>query len=104
MAQPKKDKTQKEKLNLQGALTELEKVVNELSKKDVDVDAGMAKFKRGVELIKFCRSELEEVENEFNDLKAELEIEDDDEDGEGDDEEEEDNSEEEDIKPEDLPF
>lgn len=65
----------KEKENLEGALRRLEAIAEELNRRDVDVEAGLAKFKEGVELIKFCRSQLQKAENEFNKLRKELETE-----------------------------
>lgn len=65
----------KEKENLQSALQQLEKIVEDLSKKDVDVEAGLEKFKEGVALIKVCRGQLQKAENEFKKLKNELDIE-----------------------------
>lgn len=61
------------KQNLQQALQKLEQLVKELEQKDVDVEAGLAKFKEGVGLVKLCQSQLREAENEFKKLKAELE-------------------------------
>ena len=61
------------KQNLQEALKKLEQLVKELEQKDVDVEAGLAKFKEGVGLVKLCQSQLREAENEFTKLKAELE-------------------------------
>lgn len=66
--------TQEEK-SLQSALKQLEEIVGDLSGKDVDVEAGLEKFKEGVSLIKFCRGQLQKAENEFEKLKGELEIE-----------------------------
>jgi exodeoxyribonuclease VII small subunit len=65
-----------DKNNLQSALKQLEAIVDDLSNKDVDVESGLAKFKTGVDLIKFCRGQLKQAENEFQKLKAELEVED----------------------------
>lgn len=65
----------KEEKNLQSSLQQLEKIVEDLSGKDVDVEAGLEKFKEGVALIKFCRGQLQKAENEFEKLKGELEIE-----------------------------
>jgi len=65
----------KEEKNLQTALKQLEKIVEDLSGKDVDVEAGLEKFKEGVSLIKFCRGQLQKAENEFEKLKGELDIE-----------------------------
>ncbi len=63
----------KEKEKLKTALQKLEKIVDDLSKKDVDVEQGLEKFREGVDLIKFCRSQLQKAENEFIQLKQELE-------------------------------
>lgn len=63
-----------EKENLQSALQQLEKIVEDLSKKDVNVEAGLEKFKEGVALIKICRGQLQKAENEFKKLKSELDI------------------------------
>jgi exodeoxyribonuclease VII small subunit len=62
----------KDKQKLEHSLQKLETIVEELNEKDVDIEAGLTKFKEGVQLIKFCRSELKEAENEFNRLKMEL--------------------------------
>ncbi len=80
-----------EKENLQSALQQLEKIVEDLSRKDVDVEAGLEKFKEGVALIKICRGQLQKAENEFKRLKSELDI-------------EEENEEDELVNPEDIPF
>lgn len=86
------------KENLQSALQRLEKIVEDLNKKDVDVEAGLEKFKEGVSLIKVCREQLQKAENEFKKLKSELDIE---EDNEAEAEEE---NEDEPINPEDASF
>ena len=62
-----------QKQNLQEALQKLEQLVRALDQKDVDVEAGLKKFKEGVDLVKFCQKELGEAENEFKKLKNELE-------------------------------
>jgi len=64
-----------EKNNLQSALKKLEVIVEDLSNNEVDVESGLEKFKAGVDLIKFCRGQLKEAENEFKKLKTELEAE-----------------------------
>lgn len=65
----------KEEKNLQSAFEQLEKIVEDLSSKDVDVEVGLEKFEEGVALIKFCRGKLQEAENKFEKLKGELDIE-----------------------------
>jgi len=86
-----------EKENVQNALQQLEKIVEDLSKKDVDVEAGLEKFKEGVALIKICRGQLQKAENEFKKLKSELDIEEDE-------ETEEEKSEDGQVNPKDIPF
>ncbi len=62
-----------EKNKLESSLKQLEAIVEDLSNNEVDVQSGLEKFKTGVDLIKFCRSQLKEAENEFIKLKVELE-------------------------------
>lgn len=40
---------------------------------DIDVEKGLEKVKEGVKLVKASRARLQEVENEFEDVKKELE-------------------------------
>ncbi len=61
------------KITLQQALKDLEKIVESLNSKDLDVEEGMEQFKKGVELIQFCRGQLKAAENQFKELKAKLE-------------------------------
>ena len=62
----------KTKPNLSDALKELESIVENLNKNDLDVEVGLQEFKKGVELVEFCRTELKSAENQFNELKARL--------------------------------
>lgn len=64
-----------EEKNLQSALKQLETIIEDLNGEDVDVEAGLEKFKEGVSLIKFCREQLQKAENEFEKLKSELDVE-----------------------------
>ena len=61
-----------QKQTIEQSLKRLEKIVEELNARDVDVEDGLKKFKEGVELIKLCRSRLGEAENEFKKLQVEL--------------------------------
>lgn len=63
-----------EKQTIEQSLNRLEKIVEELNARDVDVEEGLKKFKEGVELVKLCRNRLGEAENEFKKLQAELDI------------------------------
>ncbi|OQB44562.1 MAG: exodeoxyribonuclease VII small subunit [Parcubacteria group bacterium ADurb.Bin159] len=63
----------KENKNLGSSLKKLEEIVNWFEEqKEVDVEDGLEKVKQGVELIKYCRSRLAEVKNEFEEVKKEL--------------------------------
>ncbi len=63
----------KENQKLKQALKDLEQIVKDLQNTEIDVDAGLKKFKEGVKLVKYCRSELKTAENEFKELKESLE-------------------------------
>ncbi len=60
------------KMSLAEALKELEKIVEGLNTKDLDVEMGLLEFKKGVELVEFCRGEIKNAENQFLELKARL--------------------------------
>lgn len=60
------------KKNLADALLELEGIVERLNSNELDVEVGLVEFKKGVELVELCRSELKKAENQFQELKARL--------------------------------
>ena len=63
-----------DKSNLSESLKKLEAISDWFdNQEEVDVEKGLEKVKEGVELIKISRARLREVENEFNDVKKELE-------------------------------
>jgi exonuclease VII small subunit len=63
-----------ENSNLSESLKKLEAISDWFdNQEEVDVEKGLEKVKEGVELIKLSRARLREVENEFNDVKKELE-------------------------------
>lgn len=53
-------------------INELEEINRWFQNEDVDLDAGLTKFRRGLELIKKCRERLSQVENEFIEIKKEF--------------------------------
>jgi len=55
----KKESTHK---NFEGALEELEQVVEQLESGDLPLDDSLAAFEKGVSLVKFCKHKLNEVE------------------------------------------
>lgn len=62
---------------------------------EVDVEEGLKKVKEAVGIIKISRGRLKEIENEFEEIKKEIDLEDD-ENGE--------NEEEQSVAPEGIPF
>jgi exodeoxyribonuclease VII small subunit len=52
------------------AYGELEAVIAWFEKGDVDLDEGLKKFERGLELARKCRARLKEVENKVTEIKA----------------------------------
>jgi exodeoxyribonuclease VII small subunit len=51
------------KLNFSAAFKELEDIVRWFEASEVDLEEGLKKFERGLELASKCRSRLNEVEN-----------------------------------------
>lgn len=63
-----------EKPNLSESLKKLEEITEWFNdQQEVDVEKGLEKVKEGVQLVKTSRARLQEVENEFEDVKKELE-------------------------------
>ncbi len=52
------------------AFEELETVAQWFEQGDPDVDEGLKKFERGLELAAFCKAKLAEVENKVKDIEA----------------------------------
>ncbi|MBU0624784.1 exodeoxyribonuclease VII small subunit [Patescibacteria group bacterium] len=49
---------------------ELEKIISWFEGDEIDLDQGLKKFERGLELAQVCRTRLKEVENRVNELKV----------------------------------
>jgi exodeoxyribonuclease VII small subunit len=64
---PKKDVTFAE------AFQELEKLTEWFETEEVDLDDGLKKFERGLELAQVCKKKLAEVENKVTTLKKKFE-------------------------------
>ena len=60
--------------NLSESLKKLEEITQWFnSQEEVDVEKGLEKVREGAKLIRASRERLKEVENEFEDVKKELE-------------------------------
>lgn len=62
------------KFDFAKAIKEIEEINQWFQNEDIDLDVGLEKFKRGLDLIKKCRIRLKQVENEFIDIKKEYAI------------------------------
>lgn len=69
---PKK-KTSTKRLKLSDAFDELEEIVQEFEEGDVDLENSIEKFKIGLELSKYLKKRLNEIENEIVEIKDEFE-------------------------------
>lgn len=58
------------KINFAEAFKELEDIVHWFETSEVDLEEGLKKFERGLELAKKCRERLKEVENKVTQIKA----------------------------------
>lgn len=54
------------------AIKEIEGINEWFQDEDVNLDEGLTKFRRGLELIRKCKTKLKKVENEFIEIKKEL--------------------------------
>lgn len=62
-----------EKFNLTDALNKLEEINDWFdNQQEIDVEKGLEKVKEGVQLVKASKKRLQEVENEFEEVKKEL--------------------------------
>lgn len=67
--------TDNQKFNFTTAIKELEEINRWFQSEDINLEEGLAKFRRGLELIKSCRQRLKKVENDFTEIKKEFAIE-----------------------------
>lgn len=62
------------KTNINESLKKLEEIVDWFEKqREVDVEAGLEKVREGAQLIKIARERLKQIENEFEEVKKEIE-------------------------------
>jgi exodeoxyribonuclease VII small subunit len=60
-------------LKLEDAFAELEKITREFEQGQIDLDEGIPKFKRGLELAKLLKKRLSELENQITEITAQFE-------------------------------
>lgn len=56
------------KKNFEDALTQLEKLVEELENTDLSLDSALKKFEDGMELVRFCTKTLAETQSKIDAL------------------------------------
>lgn len=56
------------------AMRELETILEEIEREDVDVDLLSSRVKRAAELIRLCRTRIEETQLEVEEIVAELDV------------------------------
>lgn len=64
----------KVKLNFSKAFEELESITQWFEAGEVDLEEGLKKFERGLELAKQCREKLAEVDNKVKEIKKRFEV------------------------------
>ena len=72
MTNNKNNHQKEEAFDFAKAMTELEEINRWFQNQEIDLDEGLAKFRRGLALIKKSRQKLAEVENEFEEIKKEF--------------------------------
>jgi len=64
----------KDKISISKSLNNLEQIVNWFQEQeDVDVEMGLKKLKEAAPLLKNLKSKIKSVENEFEEIKQDLE-------------------------------
>ena len=64
----------KEKFDLSGGLKKLEELVDWFeNQQEIDVEKGLEKVKEGADLIKKSKQRLKKIENEFEEVKKDIE-------------------------------
>ena len=62
--------TQKQSIDYQELSAELEQIMLELTREDLDIDVALKHYERGLHLIKELETYLETAENKVHELKA----------------------------------
>ncbi|MEA5097408.1 MAG: exodeoxyribonuclease VII small subunit [Burkholderiaceae bacterium] len=54
------------------AIAELKQLVSKMEAGDLPLDASLAAYQRGAELVKFCSGQLDQIENQVKVLEGEI--------------------------------
>lgn len=66
----------RDKINFAKAFKELEEITESFERDNIDLDAGLSKFERGLELAHALKEKLESVENRVEVIKKKFRMED----------------------------
>ncbi|HCC21905.1 exodeoxyribonuclease VII small subunit [Candidatus Uhrbacteria bacterium RIFOXYC2_FULL_47_19] len=66
---PQKKSTPEKKVDFGQCYAELEQIIDWFDTGEIDLDEGLKKFERGLDLAQKCRERLAEVETRVNELK-----------------------------------
>ncbi len=69
---PKKTNTEQASASFEDAIAELEQLVADMEAGELPLEASLAAYKRGSELVKYCAAQLERVEKQVKVLQGEL--------------------------------
>ena len=69
---PKKPISEEQPVSFEEAMAELEQLVAQMEDGSLSLEASVAAYKRGSELVKYCTGQLDKVENQVKVLEGEL--------------------------------
>ena len=72
MSMPKKSTPDELPASFEDAMAELEQLVEQMEAGALSLEASVAAYKRGSELVKFCTGQLDKVEGQVKVLEGEL--------------------------------
>jgi len=64
----------KQKINFQKAVEELEAITEWFEKGEVDLDEGLKKFERALELASACKEKMDEFENKVKEIQLKFNV------------------------------
>jgi len=69
---PKKSISDEQPASFEEAMAELEQLVSQMEDGSLSLEASIAAYKRGSELVKYCTSQLDKVESQVKVLEGEM--------------------------------
>jgi exodeoxyribonuclease VII small subunit len=69
---PKKTDTADQPASFEAAMAELEQLVARMEAGELPLEASVAAYKRGSELVKYCAAQLEKVDNQVKILEGDM--------------------------------